>query len=123
MCIRDYALILLEASLLTHHLSHAPLPNAAADGAITVTTTSTVESTSTTLSPHLANLASSGRSTVTTRIMERDLGMTSRELLSNATQTGAEETLDNAPLDQVANTLAEHDGNLMQVVEALTNKA
>jgi len=55
------------------------------------------------------------------QMIKNDLGSTLKEVLSNATQTGAEEQLDNIPLEEVGKALLDADGSLSSAVRAIEN--
>ena len=92
----------LEPSLLTQHLSH-------------VATTAS-EATTTMLSavPREAQLSStritSDTQTFVSRTLERDLGVSVRDVLGNATQTGVEEQADD--LAEVVKALVDQSGEV-----------
>ncbi|WWD05134.1 hypothetical protein V865_003206 [Kwoniella europaea PYCC6329] len=87
-----------EPSLLSQHLSHIPTQST------TTTTTSTI---STTLNS-ISGATSSSTRTLVTQTLEADAGVTLKEVMSNALQTGVEEQMDEVA--EIAKTLVEGKG-------------
>ncbi|WWC88240.1 uncharacterized protein L201_003146 [Kwoniella dendrophila CBS 6074] len=85
-----------ESSLLSQHLSHVPQP-----------TTSVTQTLNTISGPPSTSSISSTR-TLVTQTLEADAGVTLREVMSNALQTGVEEQMDEVA--EVAKHLVEGKG-------------
>nr|XP_031857418.1 uncharacterized protein CI109_007197 [Kwoniella shandongensis]KAA5524490.1 hypothetical protein CI109_007197 [Kwoniella shandongensis] len=86
-----------ETSLLAEHLSHIRAPTTTIQTTTTTTTSTITTTTGTTLT--------SSSKTIVTKALEEDLGVTLKEVMSNATQTGLEEQMDQVV--DMAKTLAQ----------------
>ncbi|KAK8864128.1 hypothetical protein IAR55_001374 [Kwoniella newhampshirensis] len=90
-----------ETSLLAEHLSHIRPPT-------TTLQTTTTTATTTSLTATAGSTITSSTRTIVTQALEEDLGVTLKEVMSNATQTGLEEQMDQ--IVDVAKTLAAGNG-------------
>nr|XP_018261935.1 uncharacterized protein I303_04950 [Kwoniella dejecticola CBS 10117]OBR84093.1 hypothetical protein I303_04950 [Kwoniella dejecticola CBS 10117] len=98
-----------ESSLLSQHLTHVPQP------------TSITSSMSTSLSANAlpgpgANSTISTTRTLVTQTLEADAGVTLKEVMSNAMQTGVEEQMDEVA--EVAKHLVEGKGQVGELLAA-----
>ncbi|WVW85133.1 hypothetical protein I302_107170 [Kwoniella bestiolae CBS 10118] len=90
-----------EPSLLSQHLSHLPTQ--------TTSTTATISTTLNSLPGPSTSTISSTR-TLVTQTLEADAGVTLKEVMSNALQTGVEEQMDE--VTEIAKTLVEGRGTV-----------